>query len=319
MLDPCSWDVWVDASFTYWTAYEEGLTLGISNATVTSVPVSTPLSRVALFQETKWEPGFKLGMGIDLGHDDWSAFAEYTWFRSRTTVSAGAPNGPVGSTSPTWVLNNFSLENTINSSEVRQLSSVWRLRMDLLDVGVSRPYYQGKRLIISPFGAVRAEWIRQNLRIHPTPVITTDRNPDAVFHNRSQSWALGPRGGLQGKWLLGWGLRVEGDMGASLLFTRYIKVKSFADPILHGDRPYAVGYTNYNTLRFDTDMNIGMGWGRYFDCRNYHLDLLLSYDFQIFWNQNMMRMLVDEFEGVISAPAHNLYLQGITLKAQFDF
>lgn len=316
---PCSWDFWADASFTYWTAYEEGLSLGISNVDLSALPSSTYLDRVSLLQSTKWEPGFKVGLGIDLGHDNWGAFAEYTWFRSRATCSATAPDGPAGSTTPSWVINNFGLENTIVAATASALSSTWRLRMDVLDVGLTRPYYQGTHLIISPFSAVRAEWIRQNLRIKPTAFATASANTNAVFHNCSQSWALGPRGGLQGKWHLGAGFRVEGDMGASLLFTRYTKVKSFADPLTFGVRPYSLSYTDYNTLRFDTDMSIGIGWGSYLDCRKYHFDLLASYDFQIFWNQNMMRELVDGFQGYTSPAIHNLYLQGLTVKAQFDF
>ncbi len=67
-------------------------------------------------------------------------------------------------------------------------------------------------------------------------------------------------------------------------------------------------------------MNLGIGWGRYFNCRNYHLDFLLTYDFQIFWNQNMMRQLVDNIaSGGVSTSANNLYLQGLTARAQFDF
>lgn len=119
--------------------------------------------------------------------------------------------------------------------------------------------------------------------------------------------------------IFGWGFRVEGDMAGSILFTRYTDVASSADPILNGSRPFSVSYTDYNTIRFNNDMSVGLGWGSYFDCRNYHFDLLATYDFQIFWNQNMMRQLVDEFQGTTSASAHNLYLQGLTVKAEFDF
>ncbi|MBX7066343.1 MAG: hypothetical protein K1X28_03850 [Parachlamydiales bacterium] len=317
-LSPCPWNFWVDASFTYWTAYEEGLTLARSNATYTAAPVETASVRTALFQDTKWEPGFKIGLGADLGHDHWSAFAEYTWFRSRTTTSAAAPEGPAGTTDPVWDINNWELDNFFNASHI---TSVWRLRMDLLDVGVTRPYYQGTHLIVAPFGGIRAEWIRQNLRIHPTPFDPLFAvNTNAVFHNQSYAWGVGPRGGFQGKWHLGWGFRIEGDMAGSIVFTRYTKVTDRADPVDDGlDRPNIAHYGDYNTVRFNNEMNIGLGWGDYFDCRNYHFDLLVTYDFQIFWNQNMMRMLVDEFDESPSASAHNLYLQGVTVKAQFDF
>ncbi len=315
-LSPCPWDFWVDASFTYWTAYQEGLLLATSTATYTSVPVETAESQTLLFQDTKWEPGFKIGLGVNLGHDHWSALAEYTWFRSRTTTSAVAPEGPAESTAPRWRINNWELDS---DSLATALSSVWRLHMDLLDVAMTRPYYQGTHLIVAPFGGVRAAWIRQNLNFQPTLPVATGTNTNAEYHYKSHSWAVGPRGGMQGKWHLGWGFRVEGDAAAGIAFTRYTKVSGYADPSDDGERANSVGYTDYNTLRFNNDMSVGLGWGDYFDCRNYHFDLLVSYDFQIFWNQNMMKPLADLFDEFVHTPAQNLYLQGLTVRAQFDF
>lgn len=321
-LSPCPWDWWVDASFTYWLAYEEGLDIAQSIGTFGGTQIFN--GSEFLFQDTKWEPGFKVGFGMDLGHDQWNAFAEYTWFRSRTTTTAASPAVPTGATAAAWVFNDWDLAQTTATfiPEASALTSVWRLRMDLLDVGLSRPYYQGTHLIVAPFGGVRATWIRQNLRINSTPFSTTAGivTPSAVFHNKSYAWAVGPRAGLEGKWHLGWGFRIEGDVAGSIAFTRYTTVASRADRLLLAA---AVGtsskYTDYNTLRFNNDMNIGLGWGDYFDCRNYHFDLLLTYDFQIFWNQNMLRELVDDTSTRVSTSANNLYLQGLTVRAQFDF
>src|SRR5690606_11546273 len=66
-LSPCPWDFWIDASFTYWLAYEEGLDIAQSIATFAgSVQVFN--NSTTLFQQTQWEPGFKVGLGMDLGH-----------------------------------------------------------------------------------------------------------------------------------------------------------------------------------------------------------------------------------------------------------
>ncbi len=316
-LSPCAQNFWFDTSFTYSVAYQEGMDLAQSSATLTGVPLDVPEETFTLFQDTQWKPGFKIGLGSDLGHDHWSWYAEYAWFRSKTRTSAVAPGGPDGSALPVWKINNWELTQDGTASAI---SSNWRLRMDLLDLAVTRPYYQGTHLIIAPFGGIRATWIRQNLRIESTPSIAVGTAlSEAIFHHRSASWGLGPRAGFQGEWHLGYGLRLEGDVAASLLFTRYTDVSALADPDIVGSHPHAADYSNYNTIRYNNDMNIGIGWGRYFECRDFHLDLLLTYDFQVFWNQNMMRVLVDNIDRGVSGAAHNLYLQGMTLRAQFDF
>ena len=314
-LGPCQWNVWLDASFTYWVAEEEGLDLATSASTVSGTQLVT--DAVLLLQNTQWKPGFKIGLGADLNHDNWSGYAEYTWFRSKTTTNASAPNGPSGSTYPIWIINNWAL----GTAYTTQVSSKWHLGIDLLDVGVMRPFYQGTHLIIAPFGGLRATWIRQNLRIAIVPFSKTPSSvrPSAVFHSKADSWAVGPRGGLQGRWHLGYGFRVEGDAGATLSFTRYPTIACKADPVTVAAPTYRSSkYHNYDCIRFNNDVNIGLGWGDYFDCRNYHFDVLLTYDFQIFWNQNMQRQLVDHTQAV-GGPASSLGLQGLTLKAEFDF
>lgn len=319
-LSPCPWDLWLDASFTYWTVYQEGMALAQLDATYTGAPVGVQQDKPVLFQDTAWKPGFKVGLGMDFDHDHWSGYAEYTWFRSTTRTSANPPSVPQGVTNPVWNVASWSLSDNDRASS---LSSDWRVRMDLLDAALTRPYYQGTHLIIAPFGGVRAAWIRQNLDIRPTIFpVTTTTNRDVHYRGKSSSWAVGPRAGFQGEWHLGCGFRFEGDVAASIVFTRYTTVSLSADPHIlasAGGRVQFPSYSNYDTIRYNNDMNVGIGWGDYFDCRNYHFDLLLTYDFQIFWNQNMIREIADSTWTSVAGTAGNLYLQGITLRAQFDF
>lgn len=321
-LGPCPWDFWFNASFTYWTAYQEGMDLARSGATYADNNSVSDYS--FLYQDTEWKPGFKVGLGLDIGHDNWSGSAEYTWFRSTTSTSANAPSAPAGGTNPFWAPTNWALDNVQGNTHLSALSSTWRLSMDILDGALTRPYYQGTHLIVAPFGGLRAAWIRQNLKIQATPIPQTvgnQTNPDAFFHAKSSSWALGPRAGFQGEWHIGCGFRLEGDVAGSIMYTRYSSISASADALdfTAGDFPSAVSISDYNTIRFNNDMNVGLGWGSYFDCRNYHFDLLLTYDFQIFWNQNVMRKIADDVELLSSYAPGNLYLQGLTIKAQFDF
>lgn len=316
-LSPCPWNFWVDASFTYWMATEDCLDLAVSRSGTNPI-----LDGYVLYQETEFKPGFKVGLGMDFGHDHWSGLAEYTWFRSRVAHSWGTPPTPsVGATDDmNWRVNNWP--NATANTGMTNASSTWHVNMDLLDVALTRPYYQGTHLIIAPLGGIRAQWIRQKLRIAGTPYSDTGNATDfAVFHSKSYNWSVGPRAGFQGKWHLGWGFRFEGDAAGDILFTRFTKVSHSSDPTVSTTPVVRAGrIKNYNTMSFGNDFNLGIGWGDYFDCRNYHFDLLLTYDFQIFWGQNMMRDLVDLLADASSTGAvGNLNLQGLTLKAQFDF
>jgi hypothetical protein len=322
-LGNCPWDFWFDASFTYWQAQQEGLDLAINTVANDSAVPLIPIDGNFVMQDNSYKPGFKIGFGMDLGHDDWSTFAEYTWFRSTTTTSATAPADPRAGT-PVLSLQPWLLSTTTGGVvNAGALSSKWRLNMDLVDLGLTRPFYQGTHLIMSPFGGLRGQFIRQKLTLTATDLFqSSEALASATSTNKSHSWAVGPRAGCSAKWHLGWGFRFEGDAAASLLYTRYTKASFNHTNVLAANASLpdnAAEFKDYNCLRAVNEMNVGLGWGSYLDCRNYHLDLLVTYDFQVFWNQNMLRQLTDVTVLRTSHSASNLYLQGLTVKAQFDF
>ncbi len=144
-------------------------------------------------------------------------------------------------------------------------------------LGFSRPFYFGKSLTADFSTALRGLWISDE------------------FEGHQKSWAVGPRFGFDSNWLLGSGFRLIGDMSQSVLYTRYTERK---------------GSNDYNTLRAVTETSLGLGWGSYFgDMNDFHFDLTVSYDFNIYWNQ---------FAGA-GSNFGNDYLQGLNVGLRFDF
>lgn len=318
-LDPCAWDVWLDASFTYWDAEQEGMDLAVSSTELATILLA-PIDGKFLMQDRGFKPGFKVGIGINLNHDHWSGLLEYTWFRSNTSTSKVAPADARGGT-PVWILSNWF--NRQDNIAAESISSDWRLKLDLLDAELTRPYYQGTHLIVAPFGGLRAQWIRQKLNLFADIFTSSLSAPplSATSSNRSNSWAIGPRLGSLVKWHFGYGFRFEGDVAGSILFTRYTSVKHRQTPTTTLITATDVGgeFDHYNCLRAGSELSLGLGWGRYFGCGRTHFDLLASYDFQIFWNQNIMRQLADTFADGTGHSPSNLYLQGLTVRAELDF
>ncbi len=315
-----------DASFLYWYAIEQGLDIATSatfvmtsNLTMQSSPTD---NGQVLSLDYAYRPGFKVGFGIN--SNEWMLSTEYTWIRQHAAVSKNAPNTDVGI--PIWVCSNWfqSLTNNNQVLAASHISSKWNLGMDLLDLSLGRPFYEGRSLTVAPFGGLRAAWIRQKLLVSLTeePGSVNNFPPQPIkSHNASYSWALGPRMGFNANCTLPQGFRVEGNFAASLLFTRYTSVthKENAADALSLPHTLKSSIKNYNCLRPILESGLGIGWGSYLSNQRYHIDFSADYDFSFFFTQNAMVSLMDQFSDGVSGAHGNLMLHGLTLTGRFDF
>ena len=320
-----------DVSFIYWFAGEEGLTVaetGVLNGGTVYFPqiISTQ------FQDFNYRPGFKIGLGTTVDHE-WTIGAEYTWYRARHHTDSSIFSGTIPtagtaaalSGAQVWVVDDWFLQGAIGQSlSGTQVSSCWRLSMDLIDLFASRPFYQARRLILSPFAGLEGAFIRQSMSVKLSEASTLFEADTPIqpiqSRNRSSSWAIGPKMGLGAEYLLPLEMRIEANLAAALLYTTY-HVAHREDPasIAFNQGPLLASYTLYRAVRPAADLGLGVGWAAYFFDRAFHLDFSADYEFKMFWSQNMMRKLLDDTLTGTSPSASDLFLHGLTLKARFDF
>jgi hypothetical protein len=332
----CGWDTFITASFIYWEAMQEGMDLARpGQADTTSGIITGPLQLSTsggnlLQQEFEYKPGFQVGLGWNTAYDNWTLSAEYTWLHGSTHTSKDAPSPEdtsidgvdVGDTGY-WIPSSW-LSGFYDDNATTHISSHWSYKIDYVDAQVSRPFYSGTHFTVEPFFGLRGAWIRQKLSVEADNVGITDvaAHPDEREANfQSRSSAIGPRIGLNGNWLLEWGFRFIGDASCSILFTGYDVKESIDSP--DADKlPISLKMKDLNYLRPNVDLSLGLGWGSYFFCRRMHWDLSATYDFSVFFGQNMIRYLADITANTTSdasgAPM-DLYLQGLTVKTRFDF
>lgn len=283
------WDMSLYGSFIYWNVAQQGMEIAIQEPTVGS---EGSLAKV----ETKYQPGFKIGLGVNLDYDDWTSFLEYTWMHQN--------NGNESTSKSGFVSNNWFFSESLNGNTVR---SAWTMNLDQLDLAFSRPFYQGQRLTIAPFGGLRGLWIRQKFDVE------IDANEDTL---RSHCWSVGPMMGAVTNWLLDCGFRFEGKGGASVLFTNYGRI--FQNQISSASgATYSVG-ENFPALRPMMNLGTGLGWATYVGCKDYSLDLSARYDFHVLWDQNVMLQFANNMNGV-PGTSGDLYLHGLTLTMRLDF
>lgn len=323
---------YIDVSYTYWMAEQEGMSIasnGIFDATATPVAdiVVFANETFELFQPTQFQSGFKIGAGWRW--EDWDLSGEYTYVRNTTqlgtTLAPAASPASLGT--GVWFVNPWFQQISVPGGQSlagTAIASKWHLGVDIADFSLSRPYYQGPRVIVTPFGGIRAMWLRQTMEVDLTQITGDETSLPAqplVSTNESDSWALGPRMGSEAWWLLPWyGLRLQGNFAASILFTRYTDL-THSEPAASTTFPVTTvneSYGEYNTVRPVLECGLGLGWGSYLFCHKYHLDLSADYDFTYLWNQNMMRTMLSDFWDGIPAN-YDLHLHGLTVKARFDF
>ncbi len=325
----CPWDVYFDASFIYWQPIQENMELGLANFTVPAAGPGTPvvsfvtpgINGSMIGMDFNYKPGFKVGFGWNSDYDNWDLQAEYTWFHSKQHHFS---NGPaVGQIHPTWGSSAFLGANVYGTAH-----EDWRLRMDLIDVDLGRWYYVGTKLIFRPNFGGRAAFIRQKVTVEYTSgpaslgIGTIDNQ---TVKARSTSWAVGAKTGLDTHWMLGSGFRLFGNGEADLMFTRYNRL-SFHETHTAvatstvSSAPFKVKQKRYNCLRTHLDLELGLGWGTYWDCNNWYTDVALGYEFQVFFDQNMFRHFnsVTMFGNSFS-PNGNLYVHGLTATFMLSF
>ncbi len=324
---------YIDASLLYWYAGEGGL-LYATNGILSGGTLYQSTNNQGLFASFDYKPGFKIGVGGLIKHE-WVVGLDYTWLRGKNSITKAAPTSPVATSgtstslsgTPVWVIQNWFIQPGTNGQALAgtRVASSWHYRIDLIDAMASRPFYQGPALTIVPFGGLRCALIRQKVDVALTQAsgqsgITLPAQP-IHSQTKSDSWAIGPRFGFEANCLLSGGFRFEGDLAASLLYTRYTKVshKEDAASSTFNSGPYRFSLDPYSCLRPIGELGLGLGWGRYLRCEKYHIDFSASYDFSLFWSQNMMSQLLAEFVTGSASYAEDLYFHGLTLTGRFDF
>jgi hypothetical protein len=311
--DCCTWTV--SGSFIYWHASQESMDIAYVDPTAV---IGFARKNAVAFQKFEYQPGFKIGLGLDSNFDDWSIAAEYTRLHETLHTHRTAPKvaGLQIYNNPDWYANTFSTNNTVPFAK-----SKWNLEFDMLDGVLSRPFYQGTRVTVSPYGGARVLWIEQEFNI----TLFGNNQVPSKSENQSESWGIGPKVGACTHWILGSGFRLEGNAAASLLYMRYDKVFHKESGLATTNTPsvqiHDVGGTirHFSTLRPIIDMGMGIGWGYYLGSgQKCYIDLSARYDFMYLWNQNVMRELVTTLQNRVDHVG-DLQIHGLTASAALSF
>ncbi len=314
------WKVFLTADFLYWQAREDNLAYGVTSDGAIGDFIS---NGKVLNMDFKWHPGVKVGLGVNFPrHDNWDLFLEWTHLVSHNNTSHTAPVQALGA-SQDYVYPSLSQPSLVSATEAGIAKASWRLVYNTIDLNLGRPYYSGKMLTFRPHVGLRGAWFRQHINISYNNIFADAPDTRNVMDStKFDSWSIGPRFGLESNWILGAGFRVFGEAAFSLLYTYFDVFKtdtrlstapgiSVTSDVKDSDR--------YSQVRPNTEAALGFGWGSYFGCNSWHLDLSAGYEFQYWINANSNIQFVDDIARGVFVSGGDLALHGATFRLRLDF
>lgn len=335
-----SWDLFVGASFIYWEAMQDDMDFAASVVSNTAGSFSTApgakTTAKVIGHDFSYKPGFKILAGMNFDHDHWEGFAEYTWFSSKTSASASAETPPSGEYSTLMPTKGSAyLLTNAGASEERGFNSgtqQWNLSYQALNTVLARTYYVGKNLTFRSMFGPRFAWFSQTKEqafLGGTGGGTAPNSSNLYNGNFDEkqsfsSWGAGLVAGLDTNWIIGEGFRLIGNGSFDILYTR-VQTSNDKDTLTDNTVPTLPTVFGFQTGRPDflmphSNLEFGFGWGSYFDCNNWHIDLFATYCFQTFWGANLFREFNDDVQATNSRLSDaNLYMHGLTTGLRLDF
>jgi hypothetical protein len=275
----------------------------------------------------KWNGGFRIGLGLDLEHDQWDTNLYYTWFRNTSDGSSVNVSAPAVANSVSTNYNGTFTNGSANA----------KLNFNVLDWELGRWFYVSNSISVRPHAGLKAAWIHLHENESYTGGLSNTAGATSYSSSsKSNSWALGPSGGINTNWYFGCGntmgdrgkvrsrphFSIFGDFAGAMMFTHFhnthSETGSGAAGTVSGFKPTSL---NRNEAVPVLQSIMGLAYDTCFSCDKYHFGIRVGYEFQWWFGYNQ-RTYVDSTSSTspkyIRSP-DDLGLQGLTIDVRFDF
>jgi len=287
------------ADFIYWNVRQTGLeyaALGIATATV-------PLTKGDVYTPNfEWSPGFKVGLGLDLPHDGWDLYANYTWIHSHAHNSTG-PAAPYLLDMAIFLAFNGLTGDTV----IQNTSDNWKFRFNNIDLELGKTIFLPKHFLVRPYFGLKGTWQDNDV------LATFNFSTIGTFkdHVRNEVWGIGLRGGLFSRWdfVKHWG--IYGNFAASTLWLGNEASRN-ATKSIPSAKILDMNETTHSVLPV-LEMGIGLSFDTGMANDRYHFTLSAGWEFQDWISYNEMIKLVQV------GHKGDLVMQGLTVHTRFDF
>lgn len=308
----------VELDFLYWRAENPGFTVGYEQTNPLCSSSSVQNVGDILRLDAKWDPGFRVGTGWNTDWDRWDVFADWTWFKDRSSDSWSYDTATVKlGFYPQW-----PVEVGTTPYVYKHVEGSWRLLHNVFDLELGRAYYITKALSLRPHWGLRGGWLNQKFKsCFSSPVSAGSYEYD--FHGKNNYWGIGPRVGIHGQWHINdssWSVLGKASTALLLGETKvHFQTESMAtssSPVVT-ERSYC---DHFSHLVPNLQIFLGLDWGSCLDCEKYYLGINAGWETTIYWNQfNVPSSIYEYYAPLPGANGQALTMEGLTVNVHFDF
>jgi hypothetical protein len=306
------WNFFLNTEFLWWVAKEDGLFYaqsGYTGATTSAVPPDGTKNFSGHLQKVKphFRPGFRIGIGGNMGYDEWDIFLNWTWFKSH------ARGHSRGHLLTLWGHPEASGEGN-NLNGARSANAKWSLHFNILDLEMGRSFWVGRHFSLRPFFGIRSSWIDQHFDIHYN--YTTTPRTKGRLRAESDFEGVGVRGGLDMRFALLSGWSFYSIASASMLY-------GFYDCDFHerwNSLRVASTRDGFHNAASSAQLALGVRWDTYLHRDRYHIGLYAGWEQNIWFGLNKMNHYFHNLSaGNLQQMNGDLTLSGGTFGVRFDF
>lgn len=310
----CNGDFDVTVAAFYWSAHQDGMEYAIVN-NIQNPEESNESD--AVFQlnhlsaaeykhpSSKWDWGFKVGLGYCSPCDGWDVQLLWTWFHGKSNNHIDADVSDNVVILPLW--SDFVASNADSAAGgeggvlyATDSEAQWKLKLNLIDLELGRDYWVSRYLAVRPFVGLRYASIKQDLGLDynggswSAVTETPDSQPayNGLVDLENNYRGAGLRAGLDSQWNFGCGWALYGDLAVSIIYGRFRvnhnEIVRVATSTPHNIADVLDTTESLRASRAMLDMGLGIQWSTMFCSCKYGLTAMLGWEQHMFFDQNQM-------------------------------
>jgi hypothetical protein len=286
-------DLAIDADFIWWKSQVSGM-----NFAEIDHKIKSPSS--------SFEPGFKVGIGMDLDFDGWDAYAEYTWVKEPWHTDCYTSKKDV---SYSGFVTANPTDGILSSMIIADACYKRKSQFNILDLELGRNFFISKRLTLRP--NLGFKLARLFDKTHFTQNEEGLFGFGHIFLSQSLS-GIGTRLGLDSVWHLTKSFGIYGDIAATALWS---SIHSTCSSHYKIDliSIYNSSKQNTQTILPVLEVGIGLAYMKWLYNEAYQLYAKAGWEEQI-WSGYNHSIQTSSFNSTGA-----LTMQGLTAKLGFVF
>lgn len=296
------------ADFIYWKVQEDGLEISFQFHDVADSQ-KTSIAK----PKFRGEPGFKVGFGLNLNHDNWDFYAQYTWIQSLRVRGSQKINleffqQNLNDMRGMWAPNGRFITNLL-SAKAR-----WDLHFNAIDFELGKNYFVSSFLKLRPFTGIKVTW-QDQLYI---PKYFDSNGGISHIRCKMDHWGLGLRSGMNSSWQISSTWSFYGNIALSGMWTGYKSTRKDQDTFnLNPLVSFLNTKNDFHTLKLVTEWGLGVRGEWWFKSDRYRLLVQAGWEEQLWLaNNQLLNFFIDNST---VKRGQDMSLQGLDLKFRFDF